>query len=196
MTTRVARTLWVAGAAALLLLASCGSDASPATTDATQTTAPTPSNPPVSTGETTQPTEAAEVVVERCEDTATGIDVGSSIDGMLEMDGSFLEKQFFCVDVADGATTITIALTGMTADLNLYVGYPDMETLRGGGLTFWRSDDKGVGDEVVVLEPPLIRDAGGNFVRADHVTPGPYYIEVSSNGGSDPSPFILSVGVP
>ena len=184
----------VAGAAAMMLLASCGGDSVAATTAAPQTT--TAADPPGSTAGTTQATDTPEVEVEICEDIVTGIEIGSSIDGMLEVGDTFVEDQFFCVDVAAGATTLTIELTGATADLDLFVGYPDMATLQGGGVSFWFSDNRGLGDEIVVIEPGRFRNALGIFEQADHVTPGSYYIEVSANGGRDPSPFTLGVSVP
>lgn len=76
-------------------------------------------------------------------------------------------------------------LTGATSDLNLLVGYPDLETVHQGGRWFWPSEARGVLDRIVIVEPAL----------AACVNPGPYYIEVSPEDFRTSSPFTLGVRI-
>jgi hypothetical protein len=96
------------------------------------------------------------------------------------------ERKCFCVRVSDGVSSITFELAGATSDLNLYVGYPDLETVQQGGFTFWASDEQGIEDKTILVEPAL----------TDYVNPGPYYIEVSAQDFRASSPFTLTVHVP
>ena len=141
-------------------------------------------------------TDAPSEPAPTCGDDATHIEVGATIDGTLEYDGQFLEDQFFCVDIADGADTVTIALTGMTSDMALFVGYPDLVAVQQGGFNLWSSTTAGLEDEEVTIEPGLTRGQLGGFEENEHVTPGSYYIEVSAGGAADPTPFTLTVRVP
>ena len=90
-------------------------------------------------------------------------------------------------------TSITIELTGLTANLDLYVGYPDLETVQGGGTTFWLSDERDTADEIVVVEPGFTRGDLGGFEQDDYVSPGSYYVEVSAPSGLESSSFMLRV---
>ena len=86
--------------------------------------------------------------------------------------------QCFTVEVPAGATSLTIELTGMTAPLNLFVGYADAETVQFHTGDFWRSFEDGTADELVTIENPQ---------------PGTYYINVAVGTIRDMSPFTLSV---
>jgi heat shock protein HslJ len=120
-----------------------------------------------------------------CAGDPTKIDIGVPFDGRIEMAGDWPEVRYFCVEIPGDVSTLTVALSGMTADLGVYVGYPDLEILTG-GLAGWSSDEFDTEDEVVVISPEL----------TDSVSPGAYYIEVSSYVLSDEpvsSPFTLTV---
>jgi heat shock protein HslJ len=116
-----------------------------------------------------------------CEGDPTRIDIGVPVKGQIEMAGDWPEVQYFCVEIPGDVSTLTVTLTGMTADLGVYVGYPDLQILTD-GLAGWFSDEFDTVDELVVIGPGL--------------SPGAYYIEVSSYILSeDPvsSPFTLTV---
>ncbi len=181
--------------AVLVLAAACGGDdepAAPTTTEATQTTAaaqaPTTTQAPAET--TTAPAEPAPT----CGDDATILQIGDTADGRVE---DFDDRQYYCIDVPDGAATVTFTLSGLTGDLDLFAGYPDLATVQGGGITFWESRTRGEDDEVIVIEPGLSRGELGGFEQNEFVTPGSYYVEVSSPGtvaGSDlSSDFSLTI---
>ncbi len=188
---------WVAMATSLLLLAAaCSGDddsGAPTTTEAPQATA-APTTAPATTeapaGTTAAPAEPAPT----CGDDATILQIGDSVDGRVE---DFDDRQHYCVDLPDGAVTVTFTLSGLTGDLDLFAGYPDLATVQGGGITFWESRTRGEDDEVIVIEPGLSRGELGGFEQNEFVTPGSYYVEVSSPGtiaGSDlSSDFSLTV---
>ncbi len=92
-------------------------------------------------------------------------------------------KVHYCVEIPPDVAAISVELDGMAADLNLYVGYPDLATVQNGGLWFWYTTDRGTGAKSVVAEPGL----------EDFVNPGSYYIEVSANDFEESSPFTLTV---
>jgi hypothetical protein len=96
------------------------------------------------------------------------------------------ERKYFCVRVPEGTAGLTFELTGATSDLNLFVAYPDLETLQQGGVWFWSADPSGEVDRVVVVEPAL----------EDFVNPGTYYIEVSAEDFDASSTFTLTVHIP
>lgn len=86
--------------------------------------------------------------------------------------------QCFTVEVPAGATSLTIELTGMTAPLNLFVGYGDAETVQFHTGDFWQSFEDGTADELVTIENPQA---------------GTYYVNVAVGTVRDMSPFTLSV---
>lgn len=170
----------------LLLATACGGDVSE---DTVQQGADEPelvvntSAPTVTTEETPATTEEPGP---ECGDDAIEIGVGQPVDGAVEMGETFSEDVFYCVEVPPGSPSVTFELTGLSENLDLYVGYPDMETVQNGGFTFWFSDNDGTADEVAIAMPGL----------EDHVNPGSYYIEVSSPDGRGVSDFTLTVTTP
>ena len=179
MTYRAGRHLWlVSFVAALLLLASCGGSAS-TTTIAQQTAAPT------TTAQTQQQTEASETSpqdIPECEGSVDEIALGATVSSEI-LAG---DRLYFCVEIPTGVDSFTVSLTGLTANLDLFVGYPDLETLQEGGFGLRLSTAPDTEDEEVTvdIDPDLIW------------SPGSYYIEVSAFGSSDSSTFSLTVSNP
>ncbi len=103
----------------------------------------------------------------------TPISVGASVSS--DVPGF---DQCFTVEVPAGATSLIIELTGMTAPLNLFVGYGDAGTVQFHTGDFWQSSEDGAADELVTIENPQA---------------GIYYINVAVGTVRDMSPFILSV---
>jgi hypothetical protein len=121
--------------------------------------------------------------LEPCDPVATEIDVGTPVDGETETrDQPPGDADFYCLAIPDGLTGVTVTLSGLADDLDLYVGHPDLETVKSGGFDFWFSDEDGTTDEVVTVPPR---------VSTGFVVPGRYYIEVS--GGFAGSPYTLLV---
>lgn len=172
-------------AAVALLIAACGGEAVTTTDEPVATTgAPAATETPATTeAPEAGPTTTIAVATEQCGGDATGIEIGSPVEDQVDMDGDFTEHVYFCVDVPGGVSTLTVTLTGLEANLDVYVGYPDLETVKSGGFTFWFSDNDDVADENLVI------NRGGDRL----LDPGPYYIEVSSPDGRGVSPFRLLV---
>jgi hypothetical protein len=173
-------------AAALLLVAlwACNPASAPAEE---RISTPTITLAPASTVERSEPTQSIQSTVGVCEEPATEISLGEAVSAeIVGHDQPPPERKYFCVRVSDGVSSITFELAGATSDLNLYVGYPDLETVQQGGFTFWASDEQGIEDKTILIEPAL----------TDYVNPGPYYIEVSAQDFRASSPFTLTVQVP
>jgi hypothetical protein len=168
----------VAYAAVAMVLAgmACGRAAStpnPAATPSMELASPTPPSPTSATAECEAP--ALEITI--------GSPVASEITGRAQPPG---EKMYYCVRIPEGTVSVTFQLGEVTADLDLFVGHPDLATVQQGGVWFWSSTVSGVENEVIVVEP----------ARSDSVNPGLYYIEVSSEDYGATSPFTLLVSVP
>lgn len=188
MTYRTGRPLsLVSFVAAVLLIASCGGSASTTTiaeqpaassTTAQQTATPT------TTAQTQQPTEASEDTpqdIPECEGPIDEIALGATVSSEV-VEGDPL---YFCVDIPTGVDSFTVSLTGLTASLALYVGYPDLETVQQGGVGLKSSTAPDTEDKEVTvdIDPDLIW------------SPGSYYIEVSASAFAS-STFSLTVSTP
>ncbi len=135
--------------------------------------------PPASTT-TTSEGEGLEVVSDCVEADAEVIAFDSVTEGEVTA-GSV----FYCMVVPEGLSGFTVTLTGLTANADLYMGYGSLETVKGGGFEgteFWYSDEEGIVDDVIVVDPtaPILRGVA---------RPGAYYIEVLG----EPTPFTLQV---
>ena len=187
-----------AGVAVILVLSACAGgdeDAAPGTAAPTTSAPAAEPDTPLPTEPADAPTddEPAFDFIESCTDpAATEIDFGSPVAGDLDADEA--AKHFYCVVVPDGTATMTISLTGLSDDLDLYVAYGSMESLSGGLSLQW-SDNTGAADELVLVEPAFFRGQLGQFEQAEFVTRGAYYIEVSGFGGFS-SPYSLLVTSP
>lgn len=175
----VKRSVFLIGMA--LLATACSGSGSTETTD---------TSPETTVGEAaadlllpTTTTTTTVTVFEDCDGLSTEISLDSSVNSeVVGVDQGFQEPQYFCVRIPDGIIDLSVEISGMTADLNLYVGHPDLDTVRNGGLAFWASDDRGTGVKSVVITQ-----------RSEYRTPGLYYIEVSAEDSSDSSGFTLIV---
>jgi hypothetical protein len=186
MSVKSKRILFWVAAAGALLLASCGGSEAPVAIEE-QVPTPLPTTAPVSPEEDMATPQATPTSIGECEAPAVEITRGSPVSSeTVNDDQPPPEHEYFCVEVPEGASSITFELTGTTADLNLYIGYPDLKTVQEGGFTFWYSDERGAVDKVVVVEPGV----------TEFVEPGPYYIEVSAEDFQASSPFTLTVTVP
>ncbi len=176
-----------AGAAAALIFTAWACLGTPAAQDA-DPRGPTAAAPTATAaGLLPEPTQQPQPTAGSCEPPAEKIDLGGTVSGEITgADQPPGERRYFCVDIPQEVAEFTITLTGATADLNLYVGHPDLESVQDGGLWFWSSVVGGAGDESVRVTPGI----------GDYVRPGPYYIEVSAGDFEDSSPFILSVQLP
>jgi hypothetical protein len=174
---------WAPVIAALVIVA-CGAAGPSIAID--EETPPSESTNAARPTEGTAPTQGPSTM-EECDATVAEVSLGSpapsAIVGASQPPG---EKKYFCVRVPEGTASLTFELTGAISDLNLFVAYPDLETLQQGGVWFWSADQSGAVDKAVVVEPAL----------EDFVNAGTYYIEVSAEDFGASSPFTLTVRIP
>lgn len=153
----------------------------------------TPSEPVDSTEPEPGDEELPYTVVENCEGEPTEISAGTPISGELVSGSDLpLPDLFYCVVAPTGATELTIELSGLQVDLDLFAAYGDVEEL-GGGFALEMSLNSGLDDERIVIDPPLVRGDLGAFEQLEHVIPGAYYIEISGIGFDEATTFTLSV---
>lgn len=192
------RRVHTAAACLAIALAGCGGDGGGVTNPPTGATGATGAP-----GETTADTTASpttSVDVPDCETSGPEgeeielIEAGTPVESQIEgRDQPPPDRRYFCVQIDDGASAVTVEVTA-TNDVDLFVAYGSFETLQGGGTAFWASDEFGVGDEQVRIEPGLSPDELGQLQPDEFVTPGAYYIEVSPADFEQSTPFTLEVG--
>lgn len=158
-------------AATLLVVAACGGSTS--TTAAAQQTTTLPATT-TTTATTQQQTSTSEIPPEdipKCEGPVDNVALGSTINAEVKADDPELSRMYFCVDVPTGIDSFTVSLTGLTADISLFVGYPDLETVKKGGVGLRTSSTNDAADHGITIDidPDLIW------------SPGSYYIEVSAS---------------
>lgn len=177
--------------AASLLLASCGDSAATTTGEPeaaqpdTATEQEAQQTTPVQTQPQTETSETTPEVIPECEDPIEEVAIGATVTSEV-VEG---DPVYFCVKIPSGVEAFTVTLSGLTADLNLYVGYPDLAMVQEGGFGLMFSADRDTEDEVVTFDD--VRPSSENW--AWH--PGSYYIEVSASGLKS-STFSLTVTSP
>ena len=145
---------------------------------------PGPTNTPVSF--MPEPTEAPTEDPGQCEPPPEEIEVGAAVEGQVSVEGDTSQSRvYYCVMIPQKTSRAVFELSGTTAPLNLYVGYPDLETVQSGGVLYWSDTGGEEGDKRVVAEMG-VRD----FLHA-----GPYYIEVSPDNSNESSNFTLLVTI-
>jgi trypsin len=102
-----------------------------------------------------------------CDSPAVAIGLGVAVQSQIQAtDQPYpANATYYCVEVPAGTGGVTIDLTGMSADLDLYVGFGSIESVLGLDAWEWSSAAGGTADEQVVINQP---------------DPGVYYIEVLS----------------
>ncbi len=172
-------TLLIIGA---LFAVSCGSGAGDQVDPTSTSTTPAHASTPQSEApDTTQP--AVEIVepVTECEGPVEEFAFGTTIESVIPTaDGA--TTIYYCVEVPTDVDGFTVELKGMSENLDLFMGFPDLATLTEGGFGLKYSTAEGTTDEWVTVEmkPNLLWK------------PGAYYVEVSAGSSNDSSPFTLS----
>ena len=114
-----------------------------------------------------------------CDSPAVPLAIGASVTGDIPAAANYpANARYFCVNVGAGVSSLTLELSGMQTDLDLYVGSGSISSVQGvnleAGDTYqWKSNEFGNGDERVVIQNPQ---------------PGIYYAEIVSYQGQ-PSSF-------
>jgi hypothetical protein len=96
-----------------------------------------------------------------CDTPAVPVALGSEVQGELQATnaGYPANARYYCFAIPAGANQVTLALTGMTADLDLYVGHGAISSVQGVDLTAgetyeWKSNAFGTADEFVTIYQP------------------------------------------
>ena len=162
------RWKWIPAACLLLSLVACGSpEPMPAENE--------PSQQPANTEQ--KATEKAAITSNLiCENPPPEeIGVGTPIES--EINDAHWELCYW-VELPEGLSSATFLLDGLSANLDLTLGYGYVEVLQYAFGEYWRSGESETTPEAIVMENPAA---------------GPYYIKVGTAGPKDPSPFSLSV---
>lgn len=131
-------------------------------------------------GETTQSAGAAPG---SCDAPAVPVAIGATANGSVPAAQSYPDNaRYFCFSVPQGASTVTVTLSGMTADLDLFIGANSISSVQGQqlqqGQTYdWMSNNVGTADDTVTMNAPAA---------------GVYYAEIVSYQG-EASNFTLAV---
>ena len=124
---------------------------------------------------TTKPTGTALPSSDECASPAMSMDLGSSVSSEIAAKDELpLAHEYFCVEVPEGQTSVTIDLTGLTDVLEVLVR-------RSNDAMIWRNRGSTSADAQVIVENP---------------EPGPYFIDVVAVSSGAASPFTLSVAAP
>ncbi len=119
-----------------------------------------------------------------CDAPAQAIAIGANVSAEITAtrDAYPANARYYCINVPAGASSLTMTLSGMTTDLDLYVGHGTIQSVQGVDVTQgetyqWKSNAFGTGDESVVIAQPQA---------------GVYYAEIVSYLG-EASPYRFSV---
>lgn len=121
---------------------------------------------------------------ESCDAPAVGMAIGTDVNAEIQASSAPYpaNARYYCILVSQGTPQLTLELSGMTTDLDLYVGHGSIRSVQGvditAGQTYeWKSNEFGTVDERVVISNPQ---------------PGIYYAEIVSYQAQH-SPFRFSV---
>ncbi len=170
----------------LLVVTACGNDADVSAVGE-QTTVPVTATPATSAAPSTTSNSSSTTLEElsQCEGPVEIVDLGATVQGEVVAGELPLDSVYYCVEIPIGLDGFTVSLSGLTADLDLWVGHPDLAVVQEGRLGTVFSDNNGTDNEAVTIT-----------IDPDRLfKPGAYYIEVLA-AGRDPSPFSLTVTTP
>ena len=128
-------------------------------------------------------TQQAAAPTGACDTPAVDIAIGANVSGTLEAAASYPDNAtYYCVRVAEGTSRVTLTLSGLANDLDLYVGQGSIQSVQGvdleAGETYqWKSNEFGTVDETVTIDNPQA---------------GIYYAEIVSYEGKQ-SPYQFAV---
>lgn len=104
-----------------------------------------------------------------CEAPANPIMIGAMTHGEITAAQSYPENaRYYCFSIPEGVQSLTVTLSGMTADLDLYVGSGSITSVQGNEAYEWMSNVTGTADDTITVNQPAA---------------GVYYVEVVSYEG-------------
>jgi hypothetical protein len=95
-----------------------------------------------------------------CDAPAQVLAIGASAHGEIPADQTYPDNaRYFCVNVGEGVSSVTFQLTGMSTDLDLYVGHGAIASVQGvnlqeGDTYEWKSNAFGNDAETVTIANP------------------------------------------
>jgi hypothetical protein len=110
-----------------------------------------------------------------CDAPAQALAIGASAHGEIPAGQTYPDNaRYFCVQVGEGTSSVTFTLSGMSTDLDLYVGTGTIQSVQGvnlqeGDTYEWKSNAFNNDNEVVTINNPQ---------------PGIYYAEIVSYQGT------------
>jgi hypothetical protein len=119
-----------------------------------------------------------------CDSPATPIAFGATVTNQMPAASSYPDNaRYFCFQVPEGVSSARVSLSGMTADLDLYVGSNSIASVQGvqleQGQTYeWMSNVQGTAEDAITIDAP----------RTGVI----YYAEIVSYQG-EASPYTFSV---
>lgn len=138
-------------AALALLVAACGGDGGTTTTIGELTTT-------TGAATTTQPSTPV-----ACDEPAEPATIGSPVSATIAPSTGYPDNaRYYCFEVS-ASGDITVTVTDLTADGDLYVGFGSIGSVQGADQGEWRSDQFGTADESVTIPGAAV---------------GTYYVEV------------------
>jgi hypothetical protein len=154
-----------------VIIAACGSG-----DDEGQATVPDDTSSPANVTTTQTEAAAASSSGPVCENPPpTTMDFGATVAGENGADAYTVCYQ---VEVSGDIGTLIIELTGLSDDLNVGVGYGDIETVQYNTGEYWSSSEFETGDESVVIDDPAA---------------GTYFIKIGPGTSKNISPYTLTV---
>ena len=142
---------------AVLVIAACGSSDADGDSEVPETDAAASGTNAV-TSETNATAQPASGLV--CESPPpVAMEFGAAVDGE---NGSDAYTLCHVVEVPAGIGTMTIELTGLSDDLNVGVGFGNIDTVQFNTGEYWSSSEFGTADESVVIDDPA---AGTYFIK-------------------------------
>lgn len=147
----------------LLALVACGNNANNA------------NNAAAPAGDAQQVAATSGAPPSSCDAPAVPTALGATVTGAIEETSQPYpaNARYYCINVPAGAGSVTMELSGMSVDLDLYVGHGNIQSVQGVDISQgenyeWKSNEFGTGTERVVINTPQ---------------PGIYYAEVVSYEG-------------
>jgi hypothetical protein len=113
-------------------------------------------------------------IASNCDSPAVPLALGASVSGDIAAASAYpANARYYCINVGEGVPSVTMELSNMTVDLDLYVGRGTIASVQGvdvsAGETYeWKSNAFGTGNETVTIPTPQ---------------PGVYYAEIVSFEG-------------
>jgi hypothetical protein len=130
--------------------------------------------PPTSGTSTGADAAATSPLASNCDAPAVPLALGGEVSGAIPAAANYPDNaRYYCINVGQGVSSVTMELSGMSVDLDLYVGSGNIASVQGVDISAgenyeWKSNEFGTGAERITINTPQ---------------PGVYYAEIVSYQG-------------